>query len=317
MQSFAFLLKTYSDDYKLTDRLIQSFSQYNKDNILLYLVAPDEELDLFKGLVSQNIHLIPDSQFEAHTCDDHNFSGNSSLGYRNQSIIKLAFWELRIAHHYMCLDSDAVFIRNFYLSDFMVNSNESYTVLIEDNELQTDDDYYRTYWLGRSIELEKILNFLDCTEKIYLTCHGFQIISSKVMSDFKDEVLEKNGLRYKDILDISAYEFSWYNFFLQKRGYSLSIREPYFKVIHLPNQVLDLVLKNVTVESLARSYIGYVFNSNFYINPTPLGLESKKSYLVAKFLPFSSILSAMLFKILIVTSMFYRNHWKIKKSDRW
>ena len=38
-----------------------------------------------------------------------------SAGYINQEIVKLCFWETGLADNYLCLDSDAEFVRDFHV----------------------------------------------------------------------------------------------------------------------------------------------------------------------------------------------------------
>ena len=49
MDSIAFLLKTYREDYCYYRELISSFQRYNADSIRLYVVVPKDDAGLFEN----------------------------------------------------------------------------------------------------------------------------------------------------------------------------------------------------------------------------------------------------------------------------
>ena len=73
-----------------------------------------------------------------------------------------------------------------------------------------------------------------------------------------------NRKSYVDLLKISPYEFSWYNFYLQKSKIIPIVQsEPHFKTIHTNYQFVLYKLMGIKEEDWARSYIGIIVNSNF------------------------------------------------------
>ncbi len=199
----------------------------------------------------------------AHHFTDREVKGLSA-GYINQEIVKLSFWELGFCENYMCIDSDSVFIREFGIADFMHDEETPYSVLYEDTDLKTDRQYYDRFWILREESLRRIQKELDYKERKLITCHGFQNMSAKVLRNFKEKYLDVKGYSYLDILKISPYEFSWYNFWLQKRKpieiyYSGQI----FFCFHMRHQLYNSWLEDKTEEDLARSYVGIILNSNF------------------------------------------------------
>ena len=111
-------LKTYSGDYDRASNLVDSFNKYNRDDIYLYISAPENELYLFKPFSRSNIIVISDESFAKEYFAKMCHSG-MDLGYINQQICKLTFYKTAVTQNYLCLDSDAVFIRYFYISDFI------------------------------------------------------------------------------------------------------------------------------------------------------------------------------------------------------
>ena len=188
---------------------------------------------------------------------------NMSVGYINQEIIKLSFHTLGLCENYMTLDSDAFFIRDFGYKDFMYNRSEPYSVLYEDAELVCDPAYYRNFSLRKKEWIKRICDVLDFHESKIMGCHGFQIISSKVMREFVCSVMMAKNMTYVDLMKIAPVEFSWYCIFLQK-SLAIAIHPcgEIFKTIHTSYDHAISLIKNMTLEDYARGYVGIIINSN-------------------------------------------------------
>ncbi len=263
MDKIVFLLKTYIDDLEYVKRLILSYKKYNVDNIHLYISAPQSDIIPFEKFTNKNITVISDESVTSDLVNDYSVS-NIRPGYINQEIIKLAFWEKGICENYLCLDSDGEFIRNFFIKDFMYDSETPYTILVEDNELKVDPKYYKEHWFGREKSIRKIQQAIGLDDRRILTCHGFAILSAKVLKSLYENYLLPNKLKYKDLLKISPYEFSWYNMWLQKdKTISIHFREHIFKYFHNKDQHLEYIKKGISLEDISRSYVGVVINSNY------------------------------------------------------
>lgn len=261
MHDFCFFLKTYRNDYKSVVRLIDSFQQYNEENIILYLVCPKQDVYIFQSLIRNNMVLLEEEEIGVEVFENDT---RWSAGYLNQAIYKLAFGELALCKNYMPIDSDAIFIRPFYKKDFLYDKETPYTILIEDNDLHADRYYYAEYWEGRRKLIEKIEDVYDFHPYRLLTCHGFQIFSLRVLKDLKDSFMVPNGYTYKDLIAISPYEFSWYNLWLQKsQCMPIYMCEPLFKTFHLKQHQIFSVLQGMRIEDWAKAYIGIVVNSNY------------------------------------------------------
>ena len=250
------------NDFQYTERLIRSYNNFNVDKINLYIVVPSVDIEQFSIFKSEVIHILSDELFSGETIADG--TAGLKIGYLNQQIIKLEFGSLGFADNWMCLDSDGEFLRNFAYADFMYNEFTPYTVLVEDNELRVDRAYFEHVWQGRMRKIESIAKELNFTDKPILTCHGFQILSQKVIRDLKSRYMNPRGVKTADILEKAGYEFSWYNIWLQKsKTIEIHCREPYFKTFHNQRQHLAYLSQGVTRSDIARGYLGIVVNSNF------------------------------------------------------
>lgn len=266
MHKFAFLLKTYEEDFPYAKRLLASYAKYNRENIHCYIVALRESgktlLDDLNDEIKKNISFIAEEEWE-ELLTNESINGIRA-GYINQEIIKLSFWEKGLCENYLCLDSDGIFIRDFYISDFMYDKDIPYSVLFEDNELKSDPYYYYCYWIKREEFLKKIQKELEFTDKKLLTCHGFQIFNRRVLEDFKAKYMQSRGYTYIDLMQISPYEFSWYNIWLQKSDV-LPIHpcEQLFLYFHMKHQLYLSWILGRSMEDLKRSYVGIVINSSW------------------------------------------------------
>ena len=290
LPSLGILIKSYRDDLERAEELCRSLKLFNADNLPIWIVVPEQDIPDFELCAqSCNATLLSESLF-AHHLTDIPVAGIRP-GYINQEIIKLAFWELGLVENYLPIDSDAVVLRQFGKRDLMFDSDTPFTVLLEDHELKIEPKYFNENWQGRETSLNDIKSFLELDDHRILTCHGHQVLCAKVLKSFKEQVLVPRGLGYRDILEIAPYEFSWYNFWLQK---SLVIpihqREPYFKVIHSAEQHLEIALKGITMEDISRAYIGVIINSNFSKSWGEIDTHEPKTTTLARYLTWNELL---------------------------
>ena len=260
--SLGILIKSFRDDFSLAQRLIRSLEIHNVENLPVWIVVPDGDVDLFTPLASEGSVILAESVF-ADQLTDHPIGGIRP-GYINQEVIKLAFSGLNLAQNYLPIDSDAVILRPFGRRDLMFDANTPFTILVEDNDLKVDPIYYQENWIGRAESLQRIAEAIDFHDQRLLTCHGHQILSAKVIKSLKSDFLDPRDWTYLDMLELSPYEFSWYNFWLQKtKLIPIEIREPLFKVIHSSSQHVEIALRKISTHDIARGYLGVVINSNF------------------------------------------------------
>lgn len=263
MAKFGILLKSYAGDVAYAERFVASFHKHNVEGLPLFIVVPRAELEKFAALAHPCVELIA----EEDVCDGLARGEVSGIrpGYINQEVIKLAFWEAGRCENYLCADSDGIFIRDFGLRDFMFDADTPYTVLVEDNELRVEPEYFGTHWQARELLIRRIQERIGmAADRPILTCHGFAIFSSRVLASFKASYLEPRGQRYLDAIADSPYEFSWYNMWLQHAGtIAIHPREHLFKYFHHKNQHVEYRIKGITEMDLARGYVGVVVNSNY------------------------------------------------------
>lgn len=306
---FCFLLKSFGEDIKYTERLIESINQLNRDSIETFIVIPKSDAKLFTKFKTEFIHLIFEEEIPSRLAKAE--FALYKPGYINQAVIKLAFHRLGIADHYLCLDSDFEFIREFRKSDFICSNGQPYTVLVEDNDLKIDKIYWNQYAQYKDESLKNILTYLDMNlDEVWLTCNNGQIFSSQVLRDMDQNLLYDGKLDYLDLLEISPYEFSWYNFYLQKIRIPLRVREPFFKIIHTISQCEIHQRLNITKEDLCRGYLGVCVNSNFQGNFGPINLDDNYYRTATHFIKYHEIL------IILIKKMYFHLYKLVKILTR-
>ena len=296
MSTFGMLLKSYSQDFAYARRMVESFHKHNAEGLSLYVVVPEQDLSQFKELATYTVTVLSESALSGHLVTEP--LNGFRPGYINQEIVKLAFWELGYLDNYFCVDSEAVFIRDFGFSDFMADSTTPFTVLVEDKELKTEPRYYREHWVDREERIRKIAELIDYSDPVLRTCHGHQVFSSKVLQSFVGDYLDSHGWTYQDALAQSPYEFSWYNFWLQKtQVIPIDQREPFVKVFHNEDQHIEAVARGITMDDLARGYLAVVINSNFSRDVGIISPFASKPEAIAPYLSYGELGSVTVNKL--------------------
>jgi len=260
--NFVMFCKTYSADLNNFSLMIDSFNAFNEDNIKLFVSVPEKEINLYTKFNNKNISVITDESYAGNFFTNKSYHGLST-GYINQEICKLSFWESNIAENYLCIDSDLQFIRKFYISDFMADKNTPYTVLVMDKDLSIEK-HYHDFWNFRQTFIKKIYDDIGLNDKRLRTCHGMQVLNSKVLKSLKKDFMTVKKYSYSDLIKISPYEFTWYNAWFQKCKLIKEVAvEPFFKTFHMRIDYIFSKLKLLNLSDLSYSYIGIIMNSNW------------------------------------------------------
>ena len=122
MHNVILYCKSYAGDVQSVKKLKTSIEKYNRDNIPFYISCPKKDKQLFEDtLGKENYTLILD--------EDIIILKYPIDGWRSQQIVKSNIHKLKITENYVCLDSDAYFITDFYESDFIAKDDIPYTII--------------------------------------------------------------------------------------------------------------------------------------------------------------------------------------------
>lgn len=295
MAEFGILVKSYANDLEYTRRLMVSIDRHNADAVPVHIVVPDPDRTLFEDFENSLVTVLGEDHFSTHLTKTP--AAGFAPGYINQEIIKLCFWEAGYVENYLCLDSDAEFIRDFHVSDFMFDSETPFTFLTEDSELIVEPEYYTSHWQPRAAKLAQIKDAIGVTDRRLLTVHGHAVFSAKVLRSFRDNFLQPRGWNYLDAVSMSPYEPTWYNMWLQHdHTIPIHAREPIIKTFHNATQHLEYVLRGVTKDDVARGYVAVVVNSNYSRSDGVVSFDDSPHLALASYVTTRDLLKAMRFR---------------------
>jgi len=291
------MLKSYAPDLHYAERFIESFKRYAMEEIPLYVVVPDADMADFELVVGELGIVLPESLW-ADQLVDYPIHGNNP-GYVNQEIIKLAFAEKGFLRNYLCADSEAVFIRPFGVSDFMDPSGVPYSFITEDHELHVDPTYFANYWQSRDRSLRRIREYFNLPSEPLATCHNMAVFSSELVLTLK-EYLKERGVTWAGAMEISPYEFAWYNFWVEKTvGNERIIREPIVLMLHQASRHVEYALKGMTEADLARGYVAILVNSGFAEDHGVINFQEPLSATLARYVNYRILMGAMFERLFV------------------
>ena len=291
MATFGILLKSYGPDLPYAERFMASYSQYVQGDVPVHAVVPDEDVAAFTAMMTGRGEVLPESLWSEHLVD-HPIHGNSP-GYINQEVIKLAFYEQGLLENYLCADSEAVFLRPFSEKDFMSDKTTPYTFVTSDAELRVDPSYWQRYGEARDRSLIALRAYLELEPvQPFETCHGFGVLSATVVRSLR-MFLDDRNMSYADALQLCPYEFSWYNFWLEKSKVIPRLtREPIFHTVHIESQHLEMALKEIDPDALSRGYVGVVVNSGFSRASGIVDVAEPRPQSLGRYVPLSELARA-------------------------
>jgi len=265
MKSLVLFCKSYRTDLNRVVRLALSIKRFNTDNIPFHVSVPAEDLALFHE------HLAPHGAV-IHSDDDilraspNNLEFVKSLpGATSQQIVKSEFWRLDTCQSYLCLDSDAFFIRDFSHSDFLTSQGVPYTIIDEGRDLLEDAIVHKKSLVLEQFRAEasRMQAVFDRTGKHYSFGPMPIVWHRKVWDSLEHSFLRPQGLTLAQCIAQHPMEIRWYGEALLKfKAIPLHPCQPFFKVYHYAWQ-LDLAEKSVGAKALSELYLGVIHQSSW------------------------------------------------------
>lgn len=255
----AILNKSFKRDLERSALLYQSYEKYflNYENTPFFVVVPLADLDLFKqrfdDLKDQNaIKKLPEfltEQDVLKTCGEPDITYNGSW---TQQVIKLCFGMTNIAKHYIMIDSDNYFTKNFdpkvlfeggtfktfgwKLPESLVEQYKTYKMNHFIDKLYLGDTTaYNNYVLVKDF-------FGNNNEGLFAKYKGFYAFvaspfyfNSDVIHRMRGFIDKKGGYNFAMLITIVPFEMQWYGeYVLQHEKY---IQYPgMFKLVSSPDE---------------------------------------------------------------------------------
>lgn len=265
MNQLALYCKSYSTDLRRVARLMQSIERFNETRIPVYLSVPESELALFREhLGTTSAQLISDESI-LNASPRLNLDLVARMhGAVAQQVVKSEFWRLGLAESYVCLDSDAVFIRPFSNNDFLASDGYPYTVLDEAHELLEGAMQHR-----RPRIVDDFVREAASIQQIFGR-HGrrysfgpFPLVwHRKVWETLESNYLQPNGISFADAIAHIPIESRWYGeSLLAYQAIPLHPCQALFKVYHYAWQLDQETRRGITHQQLSELYCGVIYQS--------------------------------------------------------
>lgn len=265
MRPFALYCKSYRTDLRRVLRLAQSIQQHNVEQIPFYVSVPRTDLPLFQEHLGPGMaELLADEDILRASRPGVAEQVARLPGYLAQQVVKSEFWRLGHARAYLCLDSDAFFIRPIHQSDFIAADGGPYTMLDEAHDLLEDALQHK-----RQRVIDAFVREADLVQGLFgrqgrrYSFGPFPLVWHRdVWQSLDERYLQPRGMTLADAIQQAPIESRWYGeALLAWQAVPLRPCQALFKVYHYAWQYDRDQRKGVSQEQLAQLYCGVIHQS--------------------------------------------------------
>jgi len=267
MKDIALYCKSYHRDVQRAKRLSESVRRFNSGNLPFYLSCPSADLPLFRNIIgSEGVTFLTDEEIVAENSSINQQALIALPGGLSQQIVKSEFWRLGICENYVCIDSDAYFIRDFNKGDFLAPGGDPYTVMNESLELRLFGALHQHAKIARNrdVECKAIMEIFGRTGRHYDFGPLPVVWSRRVWADLAEKFLEPRDMNFLDAIKLFSSEMRWYGEALLKfKSVELWPVETLFRCYHYEEQYRAARKSGETDEVLRQLYLGVCIQSNW------------------------------------------------------
>jgi hypothetical protein len=267
MKDIALYCKSYHRDVQRAKRLSESVRRFNSGNLPFYLSCPSADLPIFRNIIgSEGVTFLTDEEIVAENSSINQQALIALSGGLSQQIVKSEFWRLGICENYVCIDSDAYFIRDFNKGDFLAPGGDPYTVMNESLELRLFGALHQHAKIARhrDVECKAIMEIFGRTGRHYDFGPLPVVWSRRVWADLAEKFLEPRDMNFLDAIKLFSSEMRWYGEALLKfKSVELWPVETLFRCYHYEEQYRAARKSGETDEVLRQLYLGVCIQSNW------------------------------------------------------
>jgi Family of unknown function (DUF6492) len=259
--------KSYRTDLRRLLRLAQSIARFNMDGLPFYVSVPGADLALFRRhLEGLAVHIIDDGQILGQTPYAGLKLTEQLPGHISQQVIKSEFWRLGLSDAYLCLDSDAAFIRPFRISDFIWSGTLPYTVMDEGH------DYLEFSLSGGKPQIlhnfqqeaARVQQLFGREGRLYSFGPFPLVWHRSVWESLDHEYLRPRSMNLVDAIQLAPLESRWYGeALLAYRAIPLMPCQSLFKVYHYAWQFDRDSRIGIGTKQLSSIYAGVILQSSW------------------------------------------------------
>jgi hypothetical protein len=265
MKPLSLYCKSYSTDLRRVERLARSVQKFNAGLIPFYVSVPQAELALFgEHLAGLGVELVADEDILKASPRIDAEQVRRMPGSVAQQVVKSEFWRLGLGASYVCLDSDAVFIRPFGAGDFLAPGGTPYTMMDEAHDLLEDAMRH-----GRQRVVDAFAREADQVQQLFgrqgrrYSFGPFPLVWHRaVWESLEREYLEPLGMNFAAAIAQAPIESRWYGeALLRYQAVPLLPCQALFKVYHYAWQFDQDQRAGIGTEQLAQLYCGVIYQS--------------------------------------------------------
>jgi hypothetical protein len=265
MRQLVLYCKSYRTDLRRIRRLAETVRRYNTESLPFYVSAPKADMALFREhLQDLDVHLLSDEEIIGASPRIDSIQFDQLPGRISQQVVKSEFWRLGTSEAYVCLDSDAVFIRPFGKSDFMAPNGTPYTMMDEAQDLLGDAIHQKREWIVEAYNREA-----DLVQQLFgrlgrrysfgpfpLVWHG------AVWQSLESNYFVPNAMNFVDAIVRAPIESRWYGeALLAYQAIPLLPCQALFKVYHYAWQFDGDRRAGIHIDQLSKLYLGVIYQS--------------------------------------------------------
>jgi hypothetical protein len=265
MKSLVLYCKSYRTDLRRIRRLAETVRRYNTESLPFYVSAPKADMALFgEHLQDLNVHLLADEEIIAASPRIDSTQFDLLPGRISQQVVKSEFWRLGTSEAYVCLDSDALFIRPFGKSDFMAPNGTPYTMMDEAHDLLEDAMHQK-----RERIVEAYNGEADLVQQMFgrlgrrYSFGPFPLVWHRaVWQSLEKHYFVPNAMSFVDAIARAPIESRWYGeALLAYQAIPLLPCQALFKVYHYAWQFDRDRRAGMHIDQLSKLYIGVIYQS--------------------------------------------------------
>lgn len=265
MKDFVLYCKSYPRDFLRLKHLLNSVEKFNVDRLPFYISTPKADKALLIEVLGDKGYIwVADEDIVAAN-PSANFEKYQSMpGGLSQQIVKSEFWRLGFAENYLCLDSDSLFIRDFYKADFLTEDGVPFTVLHQNKELFQIAANRGQDKVERELraEAERVKELFGRVGPNFYCAPAPFIWSAKVWKSLDTHFLQPKGISLWDLITPQYPETLIYGETLLKyHAIPVIAIEPLFRIYHYDWQYFLMKRLGETEAKVAEHYMGIIYQS--------------------------------------------------------
>jgi len=257
--------KSYRTDLRRVLRLAESIRTHNVEQIPFYVSVPRQDLALFRDqLAGHTLELLADEDILQAAQPGVAEQVARMPGYLAQQVVKSEFWRLGHAQAYVCIDSDAFFIRPIRRNDFIAADGGPYTMMDEAHDLLEGALQHK-----RQRILDGFVHEADLVQGLFgrqgrrYSFGPFPLVWHRdVWQSLDARYLLPRAMTLADAIEQAPIESRWYGeALLAWQAVPLRPCQALFKVYHYAWQYDRDLRIGVTPAKLAQLYCGVIHQS--------------------------------------------------------